>query len=78
MWDAGERAAIFLGPVPEDKLPKDATPGRILVGSLSLSKKEKGNGEVPGKVSVSYRCPLTGCSFLSSSIDAPRSLHNMQ
>ena len=24
---AGERAAYFLGPVPEDKLPKDATPG---------------------------------------------------
>ena len=24
---AGERAAFFLGPVPEDKLPKDATPG---------------------------------------------------
>ena len=24
---AGERAVFFLGPVPEDKLPKDATPG---------------------------------------------------
>ena len=23
----GERAAFFLGPLPEDKLPKDATPG---------------------------------------------------
>jgi hypothetical protein len=54
--NAGERAAIFLGPVPEDKLPKDATPGRILVGSLSLSKKESGSGDAPGKVSLSYRC----------------------
>lgn len=29
---AGERAAFFLGPVPEDKLPKDATPGRCACG----------------------------------------------
>lgn len=53
---AGQRAALFLGPVPEDKLPKDATPGRILVGTLALSKKDNGNGEAPGKVSLSYRC----------------------
>ncbi|PRW39066.1 Tripeptidyl-peptidase 2 isoform A [Chlorella sorokiniana] len=32
----GERAAYFLGPVPEDKLPKDAAPGRLLAGSLTL------------------------------------------
>lgn len=55
---AGQRAALFLGPVPEDKLPKDATPGRILVGTLSMAKKENGNGEAPGKVSLSYRCFL--------------------
>lgn len=52
---AGQRTALFLGPVPEDKLPKDATASRILVGTLALSKKESGNGEAPGKVSLSYR-----------------------
>jgi tripeptidyl-peptidase-2 len=25
--NAGERAALFVGPLPDDKLPKDATPG---------------------------------------------------
>ncbi|CAL8469996.1 g9538 [Coccomyxa elongata] len=53
----GQRAALFLGPVPEDKLPKDASPGRILVGTLALAKKENGKGEAPGKVSLSYSVP---------------------
>lgn len=44
----GERAAFFLGPVPEDKLPKDATPGRLLVGSLTLGVLSTSNGAANG------------------------------
>jgi hypothetical protein len=58
LWCAGERAAIYVGPVPEDKLPKDATPGRILTGTLALAKKADGNGEAPGKVPLRYMCAL--------------------
>ena len=56
MRPAGERAALFIGPVPEDKLPKDATPGRTLVGTLSLSKRDGSSEDAPGKVALSYRC----------------------
>lgn len=53
----GERAAFFLGPVPEDKLPKDATPGRVLAGSLTLGTLGyKGNDTpCPASVQVSRR-----------------------
>ena len=51
---AGERAVMYLGPVPEDKLPKDATPGRMLTGTLALAKRAGGNGEAPGKVALRY------------------------
>ncbi len=54
MWHAGERAVMYLGPVPEDKLPKDATPGRTLTGSLAMAKKSGGNGDAPGKVALRY------------------------
>lgn len=37
-WAAGERAAIFVGPAPADKLPKDATAGRLLAGAVALVK----------------------------------------
>jgi tripeptidyl-peptidase-2 len=33
----GDRAALFLGPVPDDKLPADA-PGKVLQGELSLGQ----------------------------------------
>ena len=36
--NTGERAAIFVGPVPDDKLPKDATPGRLLTGAVALAR----------------------------------------
>lgn len=38
MRHAGERIAIFVGPAPIDKLPKDATVGRVLEGAIALSK----------------------------------------
>lgn len=58
MQFAGERAALFVGPVPEDKLPKDATFGRTLTGTLALSKLDGGKGDAPGKIQLSYRCAL--------------------
>ncbi|CAG9460207.1 unnamed protein product [Pedinophyceae sp. YPF-701] len=42
----GERARVFLGPVPADKLPKDATPGSVLAGTVAWGTKgsTKGGG----------------------------------
>ena len=52
---AGERVAMYLGPVPEDKLPKDAAPGRLLTGAQALAKKAHGTGgEAPGRVPLRY------------------------
>ena len=45
---------MYLGPVPEDKLPKDAAPGRLLTGALALAKKANGSGEAPGRVPLRY------------------------
>ena len=56
---------MFVGPVPEEKLPKDATPGRVLTGRLTIAKlpKAAGGGDAPGAVRFSYTCgrplPLT-------------------
>lgn len=69
----GERAALFIGPVPEDKLPKDAAPGRILAGSLALSKKGNGNGEAPSKILLTYRYILNSQYILQSMVE--RSWH---
>lgn len=51
----GERAALFVGPLAEGKLPKDATPGCLLVGSLTLGRKATcdGGGDAPGRVPLS-------------------------
>ncbi|CAK0779170.1 hypothetical protein CVIRNUC_004710 [Coccomyxa viridis] len=54
---AGERVAMYLGPVPEDKLPKDAAPGRLLTGALALAKKGNSSGEAPGRVPLRYIVP---------------------
>jgi tripeptidyl-peptidase-2 len=35
---AGERAALFVGPLPDAKLPKDAAAGSVLVGEVSLGR----------------------------------------
>ena len=57
-YSAGERAALFVGPVPEDKLPKDATFGRTLTGTLALGKADGGakGGDAPGNIQLSYWC----------------------
>ena len=52
--------------MPEDKLPKDATPGRTLTGTLSLSKKDGSSEEAPGKLRLSYR--LGAAAALSAAL----------
>lgn len=52
----GESLAMFLGPLPEDKLPKDATSGRSLGGTFSLGLTNGGK-EAPGSVAVTYLVP---------------------
>eukprot|EP00887_Chlorella_sp_A99_P002396 scaffold10.g2396.t1 len=54
---AGERCALFVGPVPEDKLPKDATPGRMLGGTLSLGLLTHSGKEAPGATPLTYVVP---------------------
>jgi len=51
----GERAALFVGPLPDAKLPKDAAPGCVLVGSLTLGRKATcdGGGDAPGGLAFS-------------------------
>jgi tripeptidyl-peptidase II len=53
---AGEAVALFLGPVPDDKMPKDASSGRSLVGSFSLGQTSAGK-DAPGAVSMTYLVP---------------------
>lgn len=56
----GERAALFVGPLPDSKVPKDASPGSVLVGRLSLGRKaaRDGGGDAPGSVlPVTVTCP---------------------
>jgi len=53
---AGEAVAFFLGPVPDDKMPKDATSGRSLVGTFSLGQTSAGK-DAPGGVSMTYLVP---------------------
>ena len=67
---AGERTAIFVGPVPEDKLPKDAAPSRVLTGRLIVAKlpKAAGAGDAPGAVPFNYTwapCLLAPSACLS-------------
>lgn len=53
---AGASAALFMGPVPEDKLPKDATAGRSLAGTLQLGLQQGSTKEhAPASVPVMYR-----------------------
>ena len=49
---------MFVGPVPEDKLPKDAAPGRVMTGKLVVAKlpKAAGSGDAPGAVPFTYTC----------------------
>ncbi|KAF6251901.1 subtilase family-domain-containing protein [Scenedesmus sp. NREL 46B-D3] len=50
---AGDRAMLWLGPVPEDKLPKDAQ-GRVLEGTLSLGQLRRGSGAAPSVTPFAY------------------------
>lgn len=43
---------FFLGPVPEDKLPKDATAGRVLVGTFTLGLLSTKGDACPAGVQV--------------------------
>ncbi|KAL0038695.1 hypothetical protein WJX79_003623 [Trebouxia sp. C0005] len=52
----GERVAYFLGPVPQDKLPKDAGPGSCLVGSLKLGLLQGSKEHAPGAFPIFYSC----------------------
>ncbi|MEW5301337.1 MAG: hypothetical protein WDW36_004201 [Sanguina aurantia] len=51
----GEAMALFLGSLPDDKLPKDATQGRMLTGTLSLGQLRRGgSGAAPARLPLSY------------------------
>lgn len=52
----GETIAMFLGPVPEEKLPKDATHGRQLLGKLSLGQSSISK-DAPASVELVYLPP---------------------
>ncbi|KAL0024941.1 hypothetical protein WJX77_004746 [Trebouxia sp. C0004] len=52
----GERVAYFLGPVPQDKLPKDAGPGNCLAGSLKLGLLQGSKEHAPGAFPIFYSC----------------------
>lgn len=60
--------AYFVGPVPEDKFPKDATPGRVLAGTIAFGKLAHytgksnnngngGNGSAPSNVPFTFTIP---------------------
>lgn len=54
----GASKALFVGPVPEDKMPKDAGPGKTLVGSLLLGKCAYNGGKAsPGAMPLALPCP---------------------
>ncbi len=52
----GERLALFLGAPDEAKLPKDATPGRLLVGALALGRTAEGE-KAPGGAALLFAPP---------------------
>ena len=52
---AGERVVYFLGPVPQDKLPKDANPGSSLAGTLKLGLLQGSKEHAPGAFPIFYR-----------------------
>ena len=55
--DAGGHMAIFVGPVPEEKLPKDAIAGRTMLGSITMGKQSPGagGGNNPDAVGLVYQ-----------------------
>ncbi|KAG7670442.1 hypothetical protein Ndes2437A_g04966 [Nannochloris sp. 'desiccata'] len=67
---AGEAVALFLGPVPDDKMPKDATSGRSLVGSFSLGQTSAGK-DAPGALSMTYLVPPKKADVTTTAPIAP-------
>eukprot|EP00798_Chlamydomonas_sp_ICE-L_P009787 gene9786-7671_t len=58
MLRGGDRANMILGPIPDDKLPKDATGGRILYGKLTLGQLRRGgSGAAPASFPISFITP---------------------
>jgi tripeptidyl-peptidase-2 len=53
---AGEKLPLFVGKVADDKMPKDASPGRILIGSLHVGLKNDGKA-APGSYQISFTIP---------------------
>lgn len=49
----GERTALFVGHVGEDKLPKDATQGRLLLGKCRFGQTSYGK-DAPGSIQLMY------------------------
>ena len=69
---AGESAAFFLGPVPSDKLPKDAIPGRVLTGTLTLGLLAHKTEPAPQAAQVAGRRTATACLGLSQAFPSLR------
>jgi tripeptidyl-peptidase-2 len=45
---------LFIGPLAADtKLPKDAVPGRVMTGHMTLCQLKRGSGAAPFKVPLS-------------------------
>lgn len=53
---AGENLPLFIGKVADDKMPKDASPGRILVGSLHAGVKNDGKA-APESYQITFTIP---------------------
>lgn len=72
-----EKVALFLGPVSEDKLPKDALPGRVLTGTCKLgvlgrvSTGTNGSSTAPGGASITYIVPPAPSKKPENSISGP-------
>lgn len=55
----GEIIPMFVGPLsPDAKLPKDAAPGSLLLGSLSVGLKSNKNGAAPGLAQIACTVPM--------------------
>jgi len=53
---AGENLPLFVGKIADDKMPKDASPGRILVGFLHAGVKNDGKA-APGSYQIAFTIP---------------------
>lgn len=52
---AGERVAYFVGPVPQDKLPKEAAGQGSLTGSLQLGLLQGSKEHAPAALPLFYK-----------------------